>query len=46
MKYLKKLELSNEMFTTKEKKQIEKNFEQNNEYYNSIKYSNKKIKTN
>lgn len=37
MKYLKKLELSNEMFTEKEKKQIEKYYERTNPNYKSIK---------
>ena len=41
MKYLKKLELSNEMFTEKEKKKIEKYYKKGNNYANSIKYSNK-----
>ena len=41
MKYLKKLELSDEMFTEKEKKKIEKHYEKGNDYANSIKYSNK-----
>ena len=36
MKYLKKLELSDEMFTEKEKKQIEKYYEKGNDYYNDI----------
>lgn len=36
MKYLKKLELSNEMFTEKEKKKLEKYYELGNDYYNSI----------
>ena len=40
MKYLKKLELSEQMFTKKEKKQIEKEYELVNEYYNSIKKNN------
>ena len=42
MKYIKKLELSNEMFTEKEKKKIEKNYELGNDYYNSIKYNEEK----
>ena len=37
MKYLKKLELSDEMFTEKEKKKIEKYYEKGNNYYNDIK---------
>ena len=40
MKYLKKIELSNEMFTEKEKKQLEKSYEKENDYYNSVKKSN------
>ena len=36
MKYLKKLELSDEMFTEEEKKKIEKYYEKGNDYYNSI----------
>lgn len=44
MKYLKKLELSDEMFTKKEKKKIEKYYEQGHDYYNNIKQ--KKDKTN
>ena len=39
MKYLKKLELSNDMFTEKEKKQLEKSYEKGNDYYNSVKKS-------
>ena len=39
MKYLKKLELSDEMFTEKEKKKIEKYYEKGNNYYNSIEKS-------
>lgn len=39
MKYLKKLELSDEMFTEKEKKKIEKYYEQGNDYYNSMEKS-------
>ena len=42
MKYLKKLELSDEMFTEKEKKKIEKNYELGNDYYNSIKHNKEK----
>ena len=42
MKYIKKLELSDEMFTKKEKKKIEKNYELGNDYYNSIKHETKK----
>ena len=42
MKYLKKLELSDEMFTEKEKKKIEKYYEKENDNYNSIKYSKRK----
>lgn len=41
MKYLKKLELSDEMFTEKEKKKIEKYYESGNDYYNSIKKAKK-----
>ena len=37
MKYLKKLELSDEMFTEKEKKKIEKYYEKGNDYYNKTK---------
>ena len=37
MKYLKKLELSDEMFTEKEKKKLEKAYELGNDYYNSVK---------
>lgn len=36
MKYLKKLELSDEMFTEKEKKKIEKYYEKGYDYYNDI----------
>jgi HD superfamily phosphodiesterase len=36
MKYIKKLELSDEMFTEKEKKILEKNYELGNDYYNAI----------
>ena len=36
MKYLKKLELSDEMFTEKEKEKIEKNNEKGNNYYNDV----------
>lgn len=36
MKYLKKLELYDEMFTEKEKKKIEKYYEKGNNYYNDI----------
>lgn len=37
MKYLKKLELSDEMFTEKEKKKIQKHYyEKGNDYYNDI----------
>ena len=39
MKYLKKLELSDEMFTEKEKKKIEKYYEKGNNYYNSVEKS-------
>ena len=42
MKYIKKLELSDEMFTKKEKKEIEKNYELGNDYYNNIKHETKK----
>ena len=42
MKYLKKLELSDEMFTEKEKKKIEKYYELGNDYYNSIQHSEDK----
>lgn len=38
MKYLKKLELSSEMFTEKEKKKLEKYYELGNDYYNSIEH--------
>ena len=38
MKYIKKLELSDEMFTEKEKKKLEKSYELGNDYYNSIEY--------
>lgn len=41
MKYIKKLELSDEMFTEKEKKKIEKYYESGNDYYNSIKKESK-----
>ena len=37
MKYLKKLELSDELFTEKEKKKIEKYYEKGNDYCNNIK---------
>lgn len=40
MKYLKRLELSDEMFTEKEKKKIEKKYyEKGNDYYNSVEKS-------
>lgn len=39
MKYLKKLELSDEMFTEKEKKKIEKYYEKGNNYYNDVEKS-------
>lgn len=42
MKYLKKLELSDEMFTEKEKQQLEKNYELGNDYYNEVSSSDKK----
>lgn len=38
LKYLKKLELSDEMFTEKEKKKIEKYYEKGNDYYNNVEY--------
>lgn len=37
MKYIKKLDLSDEMFTEKEKKKIEKYYEKGNDYYNETK---------
>lgn len=39
MKYLKKLELSDEMFTEKEKKKIKKYYEKGNHYYNDVEKS-------
>ena len=42
MKYIKKLELSDEMFTKKEKKKREKNYELRNDYCNSIKHNKEK----
>ena len=39
MKYLKKLELSDEMFTEKEKKKIKKYYEKGNNYYNDVEKS-------
>ena len=42
MKYIKKLELSDEMFTKKEKKKIEKNYELRNDYCNNIKHNKEK----
>jgi len=44
LKFLKKLELSDEMFTEKEKKKIEKYYEKGNDYYNSIKKSDSNSK--
>lgn len=41
MKYLKKLELSDEMFTEKEKKKIEKYYEKGTDYYNNTEKNNK-----
>ena len=41
MKYLKKIDLSDEMFTEKEKKKIEKYYEKGNDYHK--KTSNNKI---
>lgn len=40
MKYIKKLNLSDEVFTEKEKKQLEKSYEKGNEYYNKTKNRN------
>ena len=34
MKYIKKLDLSDEVFTKKEKRQLEKAYEKGNDYYN------------
>ena len=34
MKYIKKLELSDEVFTEKEKKKLIKSYEKGNDYYN------------
>lgn len=42
MKFLRKLELSDEMFTEKEKKKIEKYYEKGNNYSNAIKEAEKK----
>lgn len=42
MKYLKKLELSDEMFSEKEKKKIEKSYEKGNDYYNAIEKNDEK----
>lgn len=41
MKYLKKVDLSDEMFTEKEKKKIQKYYEKGNDYYNETKESDK-----
>jgi hypothetical protein len=40
MKYIKKLNLSDEMFTEKEKKKLIKSYEKGNEYYNETKNRN------
>ena len=36
MKYIKKINLSDEVFTEKEKKQLEKSYEKGNDYYNNL----------
>lgn len=36
MKYIKKLDLSDEVFTEKEKKKLEKSYEKGNNYYNDL----------
>ena len=41
MKYLKKINLDDEMFTEKEKKKIEKYYEKGNDYYNHIEKNEK-----
>ena len=40
MKYIKKLDLSDEVFTEKEKKKLKKAYEKGNEYYNKTKNRN------
>ena len=42
LKYLKKENLTDEMFTEKEKKKIEKYYEKGNDYYNSVEKSEEK----
>ena len=44
MKYIKKINLSDEMFTEKEKKKLIKSYEKGNDYYNNL--ENKKQKQN
>ena len=36
MKYIKKLDLNDEVFTEKEKKKLKKSYEKGNEYYNNL----------
>ena len=40
MKYIKKLELNDEVFTEKEKKKLIKSYEKGNDYYNETKNRN------
>ena len=40
MKYIKKINLSDEMFTEKEKKKLIKSYEKGNDYYNETKNRN------
>ena len=37
MKYIKKINLSDEIFTEKEKKKLKKDYEKGNYYYNELK---------
>ena len=37
MKYIKKINLSDEIFTEKEKKKLKKDYEKGNNYYNELK---------
>ena len=39
MKYLKKIDLTEEMFTEKEKKKLKKAYEKGNDYYNKVEKS-------
>ena len=40
MKYIKKIDLSDEVFSEKEKKKLKKAYEKGNEYYNETKNRN------